>query len=157
MISPTTPRLTAILFHAEIAKLTERFTGREWVFEEIDNWLKDRDERFFVLTGKPGVGKSAIAAHLTQTHQNIAAYHFCIAGESGTIQPNGVLLSLAAQLVDYFPDYAETLANIVKPLRLSVKAEINAQTIKDSVVRGVVIENLYTQSPQETLDKLNSA
>jgi hypothetical protein len=152
MISPTTLRLTAIPFDAEITKLTERFTGREWVFEEINNWLKHQDERFFVLTGKPGMGKSAIAARLAQTHQNIAAYHFCIAGESGTIQPNGVLLSLAAQLVEYFPEYAETLANIVKPLTLSVKAEINAQTIKDSVVRGVVIENLYTQSPQETLD-----
>jgi hypothetical protein len=152
MTSLITPRLIAIPFDSEIAKLTELFTGREWVFEEIDTWLNDKDERFFVLTGEPGVGKSAIAARLTQSHQNIAAYHFCIAGESGTIQPNGVLLSLAAQLVEYFPDYAETLANIVKPLRLSVKAEINAQTIKDSVVRGVVIENLYTQSPQETLD-----
>jgi hypothetical protein len=152
MTSPPIPRLTAIPFDSEITKLTERFKGREWVFEIIDNWLKQKDERFFVLTGEPGVGKSAIAARLTQTHQNIAAYHFCIAGQSGTIQPNGVLLSLAAQLVEYFPDYAETLTNVIKPLRLSVKAEINAQTIKDSSVRGIVIENLHTQSPKETLD-----
>ena len=145
-------QVKAIAFERAIKRLTQGFTGREWVFAEVDRWLQQTSQRFFVLTGEPGVGKSAIAAQLTQTRKDIAAYHFCIAGESGTIQPNGVLLSLAAQLIEYFPDYAEVLANCVKPLRLSVKAEINAQTIKDSVIRGIVIENLHTQSPKEALD-----
>lgn len=34
----------------EIAKLTEGFTGCEWVFEEIDHWLKRSNERFLILT-----------------------------------------------------------------------------------------------------------
>lgn len=146
-------QLKAIPFDSEIARLTERFTGREWVLEEIEDWLKLKNERFFVLIGEHGIGKSAIAAKIIQTKfQVVAAYHFCIAGRGETIQPNGVLLSLAAQLVEYFADYAESLVNVIKPLKLSVKVEINAQTIKDSDVRGIVIENLHTQCPKEALD-----
>ena len=48
-------RLAAINFGREIERLTKDFTGREWVFDEIDNWLKHEDKRFFILTGEPGV------------------------------------------------------------------------------------------------------
>jgi len=57
-----TTRLSAIAFTSDIAKLTEDFTGRQWVFDDIDRWLKQSEERFFILTGEPGVGKSAIAS-----------------------------------------------------------------------------------------------
>jgi len=35
-----TTRLSAIDFTSDIAKLTDRFTGRQWVFDDIDRWLK---------------------------------------------------------------------------------------------------------------------
>ncbi len=152
MTETVATQVKAIAFDRDIERLTEGFTGRDWVFEEIERWLQQDNERFFILTGEPGVGKSAITARLTQLRQDIAAYHFCIAGRSGTIEPNNVLLSLAAQLIDYFPDYAEALANTIKPLRLSVNVEITIETIKDSEVRGVVINNLHTQNPQEALN-----
>jgi DNA replication protein DnaC len=53
--------LSAIDFTTDIARLTENFTGRQWVFDEIDLWLQESEKRFFILTGEPGVGKSAIA------------------------------------------------------------------------------------------------
>jgi hypothetical protein len=152
MTGTVATQVKAIAFDRDIERLTEGFTGREWVFEEVDRWLQQDNERFFILTGEPGVGKSAIAARLTQLRQDIAAYHFCIAGRSGTIEPNNVLLSLAAQLIDYFPDYAEALANTIKPLKLSINVEITIETLKDSEVRGVVIGNLHTQNPQEALN-----
>jgi WD40 repeat protein/archaellum biogenesis ATPase FlaH len=142
----------AITFDQNIERLTEGFTGREWVFEEIDRWLQQGSERFFILTGEPGVGKSAIAAQLTQTRKDIAAYHFCIARQISTVEPNNVLLSLAAQLIKYFPDYGEALVNTVKPLFLQVKVEINIENIRDSVVQGVVIENLHIHYPKQALD-----
>ena len=40
------------------------FTGRRWLLPEIIDWLKNSDERFFVLTGLPGTGKSSIVAWL---------------------------------------------------------------------------------------------
>ncbi|MEH2253163.1 ATP-binding protein [Nostoc sp.] len=152
MTETVATQLKAIAFEHDIERLTEGFTGREWVFAEIDRWLQQENERFFILTGEPGVGKSAIAAQLTQIRDDIAAHHFCIAGRSGTIEPNNVLLSLAAQLVKYFPDYAETLVNIIKPLKLLVNVEITIESIRDSEIRGIVINNLHTQNPQEALN-----
>jgi ribosomal 50S subunit-associated protein YjgA (DUF615 family) len=152
MAGTVATQVKAIAFDRDIERLTEGFTGREWVFEEIDRWLQQDNERFFILTGEPGVGKSAIAAQLTQTRKDIAAYHFCIARQISTVEPNNVLLSLAAQLIKYFPDYGEALVNTVKPLFLQVKVEINIENIRDSVVQGVVIENLHIHYPKQALD-----
>ena len=150
-----TTQLSRIAFTSDIARLTEKFTGRQWVFDDIDRWLRESEERFFILTGEPGVGKSAIAAKLIQqrqAQQDLAAYHFCIARQISTIEPDNVLFSLAAQLINFFPDYAEALVNTIKPLHLSVDVEINIGTLKDSVVQGVVIENLHTQHPKKSFD-----
>ncbi|MDF5730358.1 MAG: NACHT domain-containing protein [Rhizonema sp. PD38] len=152
MTKTVATQLKAISFERDIERLTESFTGREWIFEEIDRWLQQDNERFFILTGEPGVGKSAIAAQITQTRKDIAAYHFCITRQISTVEPNNVLLSLAAQLVKYFPDYGEALINTVKPLFLKVNVEINIKNIRDSVVQGVVIENLHIHYPNEALD-----
>ena len=53
-------RLSAVAF--DITKLTENFTGRQWVFDDIDHWLTEREEWVFLLAGEPGVGKSEIAS-----------------------------------------------------------------------------------------------
>jgi hypothetical protein len=59
---------------------------------------------------------------------------------------------LAAQLIKYFPDYGQGLVNIVKPLFLQVNVEINIENITNSLVQGVVINNLYTHYPKQALD-----
>jgi hypothetical protein len=39
--------------------------GREWVFAEIDRWLADPDApRYFIITGEPGIGTTAVSAQL---------------------------------------------------------------------------------------------
>ena len=71
---------TSSCFHFSdyIADWTRDFTGREWVFAEIDRLLADTGgPRYFIITGEPGIGKTAIAARLTQIRK-LAAYHFCI-------------------------------------------------------------------------------
>jgi len=60
-------RLAAIDFSRDIERLTEGFVGRQWLYDEIDAWLSRAGERFFILTGEPGVGKSAILARLTRS------------------------------------------------------------------------------------------
>jgi len=58
---------TGIDFSDYIADRTKDYTGREWVFAEIDAWLADPDApQAFLLTGGAGVGKSAIASRLAQ-------------------------------------------------------------------------------------------
>ena len=66
MLKTFETQIKAIAFTSDIARLTENFTGRQWVFDAINLWLKESEERFFILTGEPGVGKSAIIARLTQ-------------------------------------------------------------------------------------------
>jgi hypothetical protein len=58
--------LSVIDFTLDLEKLTKDFTGRQWVFDDIDPWLRNSDERFFILTGELGVRNSDLAALLTQ-------------------------------------------------------------------------------------------
>jgi len=57
----TSTQLEAIAF-PNLQQLTEGFTGRSHILNEIDHWLQQKDQRFFIVTGEPGVGKSAIAS-----------------------------------------------------------------------------------------------
>src|SRR5947209_34699 len=40
------------------------FVGRRWVLDEVRSWLEDRSERYFMILGEPGSGKTAVAAWL---------------------------------------------------------------------------------------------
>ena len=85
-------------FSAYITERTRDFTGREWVFKTIDDWLANpKGPQYFILTGEPGVGKSAIAARLIQIRKP-AAYHFCIARQADTIDPLNFARSVSQQL-----------------------------------------------------------
>jgi MoxR-like ATPase len=64
MTGTVATQVKAIAFDRDIERLTQGFTGREWVLEAIDRWLQQDNERFFLLTGEPGVGKSAIAFYV---------------------------------------------------------------------------------------------
>lgn len=51
---------------SEIAERTKEFVGREWVVEQVVDWLEKGTEQVFLLTGEPGSGKTALAAWLAQ-------------------------------------------------------------------------------------------
>jgi len=154
MVSSALNRLAPINFTRYIDRLTERFTGREWLFEQIDGWLQQGNEQFYLLTGEPGVGKSAIAAKLTQIRSDIAAYHFCRAGDVETVRPGRVLRSLAAQLGKTLPHYGEALAKTIDPIRLRIDVNINIESLSNSQVTGIYIENLKESDPRDELEIL---
>ncbi|HEX5702374.1 MAG TPA: WD40 repeat domain-containing protein [Pyrinomonadaceae bacterium] len=73
-----------------IADRTKDFTGRQWIFAKLNDWLAQPGSPFFRIEGGPGTGKSALAARLVQmsdglvppAYQNLgpnilAFYHFC--------------------------------------------------------------------------------
>ncbi len=89
----------------------EHFTGRDWLFEEIRQWLHQGGEPSLLVTGDPGIGKSAIVAELV--HRNlegaVLAYHCCQSRVPETLNPGRCVRSLAAMIASRCPDYATAL------------------------------------------------
>jgi hypothetical protein len=73
--------LRPIAYDDDLTRHLERFTGREWVMTEVQQWLASR-RRMLWITGEAGVGKSALAAWLCDKRPEITAYHFCRFGNS---------------------------------------------------------------------------
>ncbi len=149
--------LTNLSFDAEISRLTRDFTGRDWLFAQVDAWLTS-DDRFFVLAGEPGIGKSALAAELCRRRRTPpSAYHFCIPGHNSTIVPSRFLRSIAAQLAACLPGYGAALAATVDPVRISVEARVEIAHMTGGEVAAVVIQSLQLGDPQAELDLLLAA
>ena len=100
--------LAPLDFSYEVARYDEHFTGRAWLEAELDAWLAHGKGRVFVIVGEPGLGKSAIAAHLTQ-REDVAAAHFCSSGDSRTLDPQEFVASVASLLAQRLPPFAEAL------------------------------------------------
>jgi WD40 repeat protein len=138
--------MTTLDFSAYIAERTRDFTGREWVFAEIDRWLSDPDApRYFIITGEPGIGKTAIAARLTQIRE-LDAYHFCIARQAATIDPLNFARSISCQLTRV-DGYAQ---GILEEQGVHVDVTINVRENYGQII-GVQIENLVVEAPSATV------
>jgi hypothetical protein len=158
---------TKLDFSAYIAEHTKDFTGREWVFQEINDWLSKKDaSRNFLVTGDPGSGKSAIAARLTQFSLGtvsesqmlpflnpgfLSAVHFCSARELRWINPHVFAQSLALQLASRYPVFAKALAEKSGDRQIVMEVEQNVEQVKGGQVIGVVIKKLDVSaiSPQD--------
>jgi len=136
-----------------VSDCTSNFTGREWVFQKIYDWLSNsKGSRYFLLTGEPGSGKTAIAQRLTQFSQSqeslhpdllpsfLTAIHICSARDSTSVDPRNFCKSVALQLAE-IQDYAIALANI-DTKHVNIQATQNLGTVTDSTVQNVVINNL---------------
>jgi WD40 repeat protein len=147
--------------------ITERirdFTGREWLFATIDHWLTDRDApQIFLLTGEPGIGKTAIAARLTQFSAGdaipptdygcvgdgfLSAVHFCSARNGGWISPDGFARSLSAQLAARYPAFADALASDPR-----IHIEQKAGVVSGTMI-GVQITNYYAETSEGLFNDL---
>ncbi|MEH1952562.1 hypothetical protein [Nostoc sp.] len=141
MTGSVATQLKAIAFDDDIKRLLKDFTRREWVLEEINRWLQQENNRFFLLTGEPGVGKSAIATHLIQTRNDIVAYHFCRSQDIEEMKPGRILRSLMVQLGKTLPHYGLALVNTIKPVHLQAEINIQVDKMSDSEIAEVYIEN----------------
>src|SRR5262249_32975279 len=55
------------------------FTGRQWLFDQIDVWRTTSTQSALLLTGDPGIGKSAIIAEMAhkQFFGSVIATYCC--------------------------------------------------------------------------------
>ncbi len=156
-------------FTSHINDRTINFTGREWVFKAIDDWLADpARSRFFLLVGEPGSGKTAIACRLFQLSQGtvpppdglahltpgfISAFHFCSAHDSRWVNPHVFSESIATQLAEQYPAYREALVEKSGNRQIHIKTW---QHTEGGPATGIVIHRLDVSGviPEDTFNLL---
>jgi len=103
---PSSTALSENLYSFEdfIEDRTKNFVGRKFVFDAIDEFLRNHDSGYFFVRGDPGIGKSSIAAQLVKERECI--HHFNIRSE-GINKANIFLNSICSQLIiDYELEYS---------------------------------------------------
>jgi len=94
----------------------EDFVGRAALLARLDQLLiSDRTDRWVVVTGGPGMGKSAmLAAWLAQREAAgaVVPHHFIRRGEYDWDDPAKLVSSLVAQIEERFPDQRESAADV---------------------------------------------
>jgi len=103
--------LDPIDYSDDIIAKTRKFTGREWLINKFDQWLKisTNKNRIFWLTGAPGVGKSSIAAWIAENRHEIGAIHFCGFKNEQKNNPIRIIKSITYQLSTQLPEYTRVL------------------------------------------------
>ncbi|MFO7852001.1 MAG: TIR domain-containing protein [Bacteroidota bacterium] len=105
-------KLKPLDFGVDISRMTKDFTGRQWLFDEFDSWIKQASSRIFLITGDPGIGKSAIMAQLASRHPQVMAFHFCISSLADSVNPDVFVRSIAAQLATQIKEYYEAIRQL---------------------------------------------
>jgi len=132
-------------FMAEMERHIANFTGREWLFHRIDQWLNEQPEsRVFWLLGGPGVGKSAVATQLAHRRGDVAAVHFCVHGHSDYTDGRKAVLSIAYQISTHLPEYEKMLKDL----------QLEDETTKDTftLFQNIIVKPLHKiEAPQYSL------
>lgn len=136
--------LKPIASDSRIATLLRKgFVGRKWLFEAVERWrggafgvppsgglapeppkggTPSAPSRLFWITGDPGVGKSAFAAHLTHFGRDkVIAAQFVEWDKPDHRHAARVVRSLAFQLATRLPDYRKLLLTLPEIAELDRK------------------------------------
>jgi WD40 repeat protein len=95
-------------------ELTKAFCPgtREWAFKKVAAWRQDPSpsSRVFVITADKGIGKSCIAAMLTQIQKDfIWGYFFCRHDQLSWRDPKRLVMTWAYQISEKLPEYKRLL------------------------------------------------
>lgn len=105
--------LKPIEFRADVVPHLREFTGRQWLFKEVDTWFKKKlKPKIFWIVGLPGVGKTALSAWLRDNRREISAYHFCNHLSKEKSDPVKMVKSIAYQLSTQLIDYQTKLQDL---------------------------------------------
>lgn len=74
------------------------FVGRGWLKKQVQAFVAGHDSGYLLLTGGPGVGKSAFVAEQVRDNPSPCVYHFIMRGMGNWNEPEAILRSLSAQL-----------------------------------------------------------
>ena len=100
------------------AARAENFTGRRWLYEEIEDAFKDKYIAGVQIVGSPGSGKSALSSQLICSrssspiiHTSILGYHFCKYSNKNTQMAGKFVRNLAEMIARRLPEYGYLVSN----------------------------------------------
>jgi Domain of unknown function (DUF4062)/AAA ATPase domain len=98
-------------FTGYLAAKRKGFVGREWLFERIIDWTVRGTSRSMLITGDPGLGKSAIVAEMVERREKmgVIAWFCCRWEQPDQLAPRVFVEAIAASLVHNLPAYAQAL------------------------------------------------
>ena len=122
-------------FKGDIEYLVGRYQEgtREWVFNEVENWLDNRNSknRVMVISSNAGMGKSVISAVICKRMQEagrLSGCHFCQHNNARYRNPQLMLQSLSCHLYHALPEYKQAL---VKQLSRNVGKDLNNMGVEE--------------------------
>ncbi len=86
-----------------ILQKTADFVGREYVFDAVDEFMRDNDRGFLVLEGDPGAGKTSILAEYVRRTRCIGHFNLRAQGLNTTQHFVG---SLSRQMTERYGTYS---------------------------------------------------
>ena len=106
---------------------------REWVFNEVENWLDNRnsENRVMVISSNAGMGKTVISAVVCKRMQEagrLSGSHFCQHNNSRYRSPQLMLQSLACHLYHALPEYKQAL---VKQLSRNLGKDLDNMGVEE--------------------------
>jgi CHAT domain/AAA ATPase domain len=100
LVSDTPPAPAVVAQIRDMSGLIEQktrgFVGREFVFTAVEQFTDSSPSGYFLLTGAPGIGKSAIVSELARRHGWV--HHFNVRS-ANVIRPEAFLANTCAQLI----------------------------------------------------------
>jgi len=146
------------------------------VLKEAIDWLDYGSERFLLITGEPGSGKTALAAWLAGAGPvpeepaasgqlellcaSWQAVHFCVAEDQrGSLSPSRFAQALARQLADRFDDYALAVLQRVEPgFNIAQQARENWGQMIGAKIETLIVnddaEEVYNRAVRGPLEAL---
>ncbi len=123
--------LQPLNFDSEMSSHIARFRGRRWLRDALNAWLDEpSDSRVFWIIAGPGIGKTAFAAQLCHSRDDVIACHFCRHGHADKTDARRAVLSLAYQMAMHLPQYARRL----QELAIEDEYQKNAQTLFETLI-----------------------
>ena len=100
------------------AARAEDFTGRQWLYREIEDAFRDKHIAGVQIVGSPGSGKSALSSKLICSrssspiiHTSIIGYHFCKYSDKNTQMAGKFVRNLAEMIARRLPEYGYLVSN----------------------------------------------
>lgn len=135
-----------------------QFTGRAWVLPSLLRWFDETTDRYLILTGPPGSGKSTLVAwlagwgpapdgaeeggHLERVRALAAAAHFC-RFDSGNVAPKAFAEAMSGQLTACVEGFSDALVAALGRDLVRMQANVQVGEVqRGGHVTGFHIERL---------------